>query len=118
MKTIETLTTIFFGYPRPALLTRETGPIPTSAVVYHCFIVRDIICSHLIELTSLMAHLEIMLSENRLQNTPHAILYHVTIGTKQFGLLFLFLIYSYMWREKGMQYIGEGNADLVWEMKG
>ena len=33
-----------------------------------------------------------MLSENRLQNTPHAILYNVTICTKQFGSLFLLLI--------------------------
>ena len=68
--------------------------IPTSAVVYHCFTVHGIISSHFIELTSLLADLDIILSENPVAKhtsfNPVG-LYNVTIGFKYFGLVLLIL---------------------------
>ena len=68
--------------------------IPSSTVLFHCFMVRGIISSHVIELTSLLADLDIISSENPVAKHTSfnpVDLYDETIGLKYFGLLLLIL---------------------------
>ena len=74
------------------VLFRDTNT-PINSIT-HCFMVRGIISSHVIELTSLLADLDIISSKNPVAKHTSfnpVDLYDETIGLKYFGLLLLIL---------------------------